>query len=107
MGASTMYIIYIAYIRIKSKKKSKPSPLSHGDRLKLGATVFMVHIHVGTETCDQCEPGQLQQAPMIDCGEHMYCKLTTSKRHYKFTPQISHCICYSLQQAVNCRTKKR
>ena len=59
----------------------------------------MVHIHVGTETCDQCKPGQLQQATMIDCGEHMYRKLTTSEPHNKFTPQIFHCICYSLHAA--------
>lgn len=61
----------------ESKEKSKPRPLSHGDRLKLGATTFVIHIHVGTETCDQCEPGQLQQAPMIDCNEQIY---SSSKR---------------------------
>lgn len=41
----------------------------------------MVHIHVGTETCDQCEPGQLQQAPMINSSEQLYCTVTTCVAH--------------------------
>ncbi|XP_065912148.1 angiogenic factor with G patch and FHA domains 1-like isoform X2 [Dysidea avara] len=59
------------------KEKSKPQPLSHGDHLRLGATTFVVHFHVGTETCEQCEPGLLQQSPMINCSEQIY---SSSKR---------------------------
>lgn len=33
--------------------------MNHGDHLKIGSTTFLVHIHQGNETCDDCEPGQV------------------------------------------------
>ena len=38
----------------------EPYPLSHGDEVLLGATTLLFHIHPGTETCDDCEPGQVR-----------------------------------------------
>ena len=38
------------------KHDSDPTPLNHGDRLRLGNTIFGVHIHNGIETCDECNP---------------------------------------------------
>lgn len=40
--------------------KSEPRELTHGEQLKLGTTTFVLHIHAGSETCDECEPGQVQ-----------------------------------------------
>ncbi|OWF53997.1 angiogenic factor with G patch and FHA domains 1-like isoform X2 [Mizuhopecten yessoensis] len=42
------------------KVKSKPMVLSHGDTLQFGCTRLLLHIHDGTDTCDECEPGQVQ-----------------------------------------------
>jgi hypothetical protein len=36
--------------------------LHHNDNLQIGATKLALHIHPGTETCDQCEPGQVLSA---------------------------------------------
>ncbi|XP_019865606.1 angiogenic factor with G patch and FHA domains 1 isoform X2 [Aethina tumida] len=43
-----------------SKQESNPVEIVHGSKLKLGATVFLCHIHVGNQTCGNCEPGLLQ-----------------------------------------------
>ncbi|KFM73737.1 Angiogenic factor with G patch and FHA domains 1, partial [Stegodyphus mimosarum] len=43
----------------KSKEKSESHILSHGDILALGSCRFLLHIHVGFETCNECEPGQV------------------------------------------------
>ena len=32
----------------------------HGDRIQMGGTVLEFHIHPGNETCDGCEPGNVQ-----------------------------------------------
>lgn len=42
------------------KEKSSPHILKHGDHLCFGFCKLLVHIHPGTETCDECEPGQVQ-----------------------------------------------
>ncbi|XP_005109522.2 angiogenic factor with G patch and FHA domains 1 [Aplysia californica] len=34
--------------------------LSHGDVLKFCGTRLLIHIHKGLDTCDECEPGQVQ-----------------------------------------------
>ena len=44
----------------ESKTESKWFPIKHKDFLKLGSTVFVLHVHRGQETCDDCEPGQVQ-----------------------------------------------
>ncbi|XP_071480155.1 uncharacterized protein [Diadema antillarum] len=44
----------------KSRVKSDPQPLSHKDYLTFGTTTLRIHIHRGSETCDECEPGQVQ-----------------------------------------------
>ncbi|XP_056022574.1 angiogenic factor with G patch and FHA domains 1-like isoform X2 [Ostrea edulis] len=49
--------------RISEPKCSSSSvPVSHGDSVQIGCTRFFLHIHYGNETCDQCEPGQVQAA---------------------------------------------
>ena len=45
---------------LQSKVVSGPRKLVHGEQLKLGGTTFLLHIHPGNETCDECEPGQVQ-----------------------------------------------
>ncbi|XP_020624844.1 angiogenic factor with G patch and FHA domains 1-like [Orbicella faveolata] len=48
----------------ESKQKSEQRVITHGDELTLGTTTLCLHIHPGTQTCDSCEPGQVQaQAP--------------------------------------------
>ena len=44
----------------QSKQESEGRKLSHGEQLKIGSTTFLLHIHPGNETCDECEPGQVQ-----------------------------------------------
>ena len=40
--------------------KSDPQLLSHKDYLTFGTTTLRIHIHGGDQTCDECEPGQVQ-----------------------------------------------
>lgn len=44
----------------ESKRKSELHVITHGDELTLGTTTLHLHIHPGTQTCDSCEPGQVQ-----------------------------------------------
>ena len=44
----------------ETKIKSKWLSIKHKDFLKIGNTVFVLHLHRGQETCDDCEPGQVQ-----------------------------------------------
>ena len=39
---------------------SQPFPVKHGDIVTVGGTTLCLHIHGGTETCDDCEPGLVQ-----------------------------------------------
>ncbi|XP_013379448.1 angiogenic factor with G patch and FHA domains 1 isoform X1 [Lingula anatina] len=34
--------------------------LTHGDTVQIADSTFLLHIHPGLETCDLCEPGQVQ-----------------------------------------------
>ncbi|XP_027008613.2 angiogenic factor with G patch and FHA domains 1 isoform X1 [Tachysurus fulvidraco] len=45
---------------LQPKVRCDPCPLTHGDEVKLGETVLSFHIHVGSDTCDACEPGQVR-----------------------------------------------
>lgn len=41
--------------------------LTHGDRLTVGGTTLLLHIHPGNDTCYDCEPGLVQaQEPHSD-----------------------------------------
>ncbi|XP_076465194.1 uncharacterized protein LOC143296985 isoform X1 [Babylonia areolata] len=54
---------FINDLRIsESKEKSPAIPLSHGDILRVAGTHLLLHIHPGTDTCDDCEPGQVLAA---------------------------------------------
>ncbi|RUS78445.1 hypothetical protein EGW08_013791, partial [Elysia chlorotica] len=44
----------------ESKTKSAAHHLSHGDVLEVGSSRLLLHIHSGHETCEDCEPGQVQ-----------------------------------------------
>ncbi|TRY64928.1 hypothetical protein DNTS_024614 [Danionella cerebrum] len=44
---------------LQPKVRCEPCPLTHGDEVKMGETVLSFHIHLGTATCDGCEPGQI------------------------------------------------
>nr|CAD7402822.1 unnamed protein product [Timema cristinae] len=41
-------------------RESDPHEVSHGNILQLGSTKLLCHIHMGRETCKQCEPGLVQ-----------------------------------------------
>ncbi|KAK3555915.1 hypothetical protein QTP86_029773 [Hemibagrus guttatus] len=45
---------------LQPKVRCDPCPLTHGDEVKLGETVLSFHIHMGSDTCDACEPGQVR-----------------------------------------------
>lgn len=45
---------------LQSKQESKPQVITHGDELTLGGSSLRLHIHPGSQTCDSCEPGQVQ-----------------------------------------------
>lgn len=34
--------------------------INHDDIVEVGKTKLLLHIHKGSETCDNCEPGQVQ-----------------------------------------------
>ncbi|XP_046559012.1 angiogenic factor with G patch and FHA domains 1-like isoform X2 [Haliotis rubra] len=42
-----------------SKVQSESTVISHGDVLQVGNTTLSLHIHPGSDTCDECEPGQV------------------------------------------------
>ena len=44
----------------ESKRASEWSQINHKDYLRIGNTVFLIHLHRAQETCDHCEPGQVQ-----------------------------------------------
>lgn len=48
------------FFDLQSKQKSEQHVITHGDELTLGTTTLHLHIHPGTQTCDSCEPGQVQ-----------------------------------------------
>ncbi|KAL8602201.1 hypothetical protein ACOMHN_022714 [Nucella lapillus] len=51
---------FINDLRIsESKEKSAAVPLSHEDVLRVAGTHMLLHIHPGTDTCNDCEPGQV------------------------------------------------
>ena len=37
-------------------------PVQHGDVVVVGSTTLDLHIHLGSDTCDNCEPGLVQAA---------------------------------------------
>nr|CAG4652039.1 EOG090X0AIB [Triops cancriformis] len=39
---------------------SEPVVVEHGQELKIASTVLRCHVHIGTDTCDDCEPGLIQ-----------------------------------------------
>ncbi|XP_074037240.1 angiogenic factor with G patch and FHA domains 1 isoform X2 [Leptinotarsa decemlineata] len=43
-----------------SKQESEPIAVEHGSRLQIGSTVFLCHVHEGSQTCGHCEPGLIQ-----------------------------------------------
>lgn len=46
-------------VSLQPKVRCDPCPLTHGDEVKMGEMVLSFHFHMGTDTCDGCEPGQI------------------------------------------------
>ncbi|KAL3867492.1 hypothetical protein ACJMK2_044693 [Sinanodonta woodiana] len=45
----------------EAKAVSEPVAINHGDQIQFGNdTMLLCHIHPGTDTCDDCEPGQVK-----------------------------------------------
>lgn len=65
---------YLNGVRLsESKQRSKPQVITHGDELTLGTTTLHLHIHPGSQTCDSCEPGQVQaQAQQGSLHVHVF-----------------------------------
>lgn len=53
-------------------QESPPHPIEHGSVVRVGSTHLLCHIHEGTETCEQCEPGCMSPLKP-DKGEKLYC----------------------------------
>ena len=52
---------YINNERIAAPKvSSAPIEITHRDYIKIGGTTMSFHIHLGHETCTDCEPGNIQ-----------------------------------------------
>ncbi|CAH1186661.1 unnamed protein product [Phyllotreta striolata] len=64
-----------------SKQESDALPIAHGSKIQIGQTVFLCHVHDGSQTCGHCEPGLIQ----IDSGTTgtKLEKNTRSDRHKK------------------------
>ena len=45
---------------LQSRRMSDAFRMEHDDELRVGDSVFMCHIHNGTDTCAKCEPGCVQ-----------------------------------------------
>nr|CAD7197888.1 unnamed protein product [Timema douglasi] len=50
-------------------RESDPHEVSHGSILQLGSTKLLCHIHMGRETCKQCEPGLVQGTKEVTAGD--------------------------------------
>lgn len=42
-----------------SKQESEPVTIVHGSKIQVGSTTLLCHIHEGSQTCGNCEPGLL------------------------------------------------
>ena len=47
--------------RISSEVEGERTEVGHGSRIKIGTTDLVCHVHPGTETCFECEPGLMMQ----------------------------------------------
>ena len=47
-------------VPFQPKMMSAAMPVYHGDTVQFGGTTLELHIHPGNETCDGCEPGNVQ-----------------------------------------------
>ncbi|GAB6019974.1 Angiogenic factor with G patch and FHA domains 1 [Chamberlinius hualienensis] len=63
--------------------KTNRHALEHGDTIALGKTKLLIHIHKGNETCDDCEPGQVQAAMAAANPETKVVKILTREEKEK------------------------
>jgi pSer/pThr/pTyr-binding forkhead associated (FHA) protein len=49
-----------------AKQESEVTKIVHGTILQVGCTKLLCHIHIGHETCDNCEPGLLLANPVVE-----------------------------------------
>ncbi|KAK3097623.1 hypothetical protein FSP39_011486 [Pinctada imbricata] len=64
----------------ESKIESRAEKLSHGSTLQFSCTRFLLHIHNGTETCDECEPGQVQATMSKPAQKEAYTFLSKKEK---------------------------
>ncbi|EDO45576.1 predicted protein [Nematostella vectensis] len=64
----------------QSKDTSELHVLTHGDTLSVGGTRLLLHIHPGMETCDECEPGQVQALDMTSANQVIQMANTSDAR---------------------------
>ncbi|XP_023223099.1 angiogenic factor with G patch and FHA domains 1-like [Centruroides sculpturatus] len=81
---------YLNEFRLSEAKQISHSyPLKHGDNLRIGNCKLLLHIHEGTETCNDCEPGQVQAELLtkhpMDCFIYLCWEMcSTLLRLWKF-----------------------
>ncbi|KAL4228321.1 Angiogenic factor with G patch and FHA domains 1 [Mactra antiquata] len=63
-----------------SKIASEPYKINHGDTIQIGSTILLCHIHHGTDTCDQCEPGVVQASLKSQQSQQEYKVLSKEER---------------------------
>lgn len=49
-------------------QESEPRPVLHKSSIKVGTTVLICHVHIGRETCPECEPGLLLPNKEMQCN---------------------------------------
>lgn len=64
----------------EAKQISQSYQLNHGDNLRIGKCKLLLHIHEGTETCNECEPGQVQAELSIKNPMEKYKVLTKEEK---------------------------
>ncbi|XP_038079431.1 uncharacterized protein LOC119746525 isoform X2 [Patiria miniata] len=62
---------------------SEPHPLSHRDYITIGGTTLRLHIHPGDETCEECEPGQVQALIAMQQLNQLSAGATSGSKHDK------------------------
>ena len=71
------YCMYLYLNVLQPKQRSNPIALNHDDIVKLGETCLLCHIHPGTDTCDDCEPGVVMATALSAQQEKGDIKCTT------------------------------
>ncbi|ESP05549.1 hypothetical protein LOTGIDRAFT_102757, partial [Lottia gigantea] len=76
---------FINNIRLsQAHEESTERGITHGDVLKLGTTELLLHIHPGTDTCTDCEPGEVKARVKLEqARKYIISVLMTAKEKKK------------------------